>query len=254
MMFVPYVCCGDPSIEFTKELIKTLASYSDMIELGIPFSDPIADGKTIQAAAARALGNGVTVEQIFRMVEQLRSDGIKVPFVFMTYFNIVYAHRPEDFLKRMKNAGIQGIIIPDLPFGEEPEFEKLAKEHGISIINLIAPNTPEERAKSILEQEGMFTYLVSVSGVTGSRDKVSQDSIEFVKRIRRLAGPEKKLCVGFGISGREQADTFAEVGADGIIVGSRIIDVYSVFIEGDGIIEKGSVLSKVEAFAKQMRG
>lgn len=252
MMFIPYVCCGDPNIQFSKELIKTLAPYSDIIELGIPFSDPIADGKTIQEAANRALMNGVTVDKIFEMVEELRSDGINTPFVFMTYFNIVYAYGREDFLMKMKKTGVQGIIIPDLPFGEDPEFEQLAKMHEISIINLIAPNTDEERAKRILENQTMFTYLVSLSGVTGSRDRISEQSIEFIKRIRSLAGEKKKLCVGFGISNKEQAKQFIESGADGIIVGSKIINIYSEDIDNEQI-ETSKTLEKIHTFIKTFR-
>jgi len=254
MNFIPYVCCGDPSIEFTEKLIRTLAPHSDIIELGIPFSDPIADGKTIQAAANRALANGVTVEKIFGMVERLRANGtdgnVVVPLVFMTYFNIVYAYGREKFLKRMKEAGVQGLIIPDLPFGEDLEFESLAKSHGISIINLIAPNTTDERAKQILEKSrntnALFTYLVSNAGTTGTRDSVSLESIEFVKRIRMLAGNGNinRLCVGFGISTKEQADAYIKAGADGVIVGSRIIELYSKHTKPE------DTLKEIENFAR----
>ena len=198
MIFIPYVCCGDPSIEFTEKLVRTLAPHSDIIELGIPFSDPIADGKTIQAAANRSLANGTTIEQIFEMVARLRENGtntngtitditngtdkvVVVPFVFMTYFNIIYAYGCEMFLKRMKETGVQGLIIPDLPFGEDVEFEKLAESCGISIINLIAPNTTNERAEQILENSrntnAPFTYLVSSAGTTGTKDGVSPNPL-----------------------------------------------------------------------------
>lgn len=249
-MFIPYVCCGDPSIEFTEKLVRTLAPHADIIELGIPFSDPIADGKTIQAAANRALANGVTVEKIFGMVERLRANGtdkIEVPLVFMTYFNVIFAYGKEKFLKRMKAVGVQGLIIPDLPFGEDLEFESLANAYGISIINLIAPNTTDERAKQILEKSrnahALFTYLVSSAGTTGTKEGVSANSIEFVKRIRTLAGNQNKLCVGFGISNAGQAKQFIEAGADGIIVGSRIIEIYSEHAEQE------DALKEIEQFA-----
>jgi tryptophan synthase alpha chain len=248
MMFIPYVCCGDPDLEFSKELIQRLAPYSGIIELGIPFSDPIADGKTIQEAANRALKNGITVEKIFGMVKELRSEGIQTPFVFMTYFNIIYAYGPEEFLKSMNATGVQGLIIPDLPFEEDLEFVELAKKHEISIINLIAPNTDESRAKKILENQRMFTYLVSVSGITGARGDVQTDSIEFVKRIRLIAGPEKKLCVGFGISNPNQAKQFLGAGADGIILGSKIINIYSKFIKNDGGIDGRNALAGIDSF------
>jgi len=223
--FIPYVCCGDPNLEFTEKLVETLSEHADIIELGIPFSDPIADGKTIQQAAARALKNGVTVEKIFEMVKRLRIK-LKTPFVFMTYYNIVYSYGKEKFLNKMKELEVQGLIIPDLPFGEDPEFEKIAKEKEISIINLIAMNTPKERARKILEKEGMFTYLVSVSGVTGARSEIDGKSLEFVKRIREI-GPQNKLCVGFGISNAENANKFVNAGAEGVIVGSMIVEMYS---------------------------
>lgn len=236
-LFIPYVCCGDPNIRFTEELVHALAPYSDIIELGIPFSDPIADGKTIQAAANRALAGKTTVEQIFEMVKRLRADGIVVPLVFMTYFNIIYAYGMEKFLKRMNDAGIRGIIIPDLPFGEDAEFEKLAESCGIAIINLIAPNTDDERAKQMLEKSrnsnSPFTYLVSSAGTTGTREGVGPESIEFVKRIRKLAGNDNRLCVGFGISTKAQTDAYIEAGADGVIIGSKIIELYSKHVKPD---------------------
>ncbi|MBU0591724.1 tryptophan synthase subunit alpha [Candidatus Micrarchaeota archaeon] len=249
MMFVPYVCCGDPNLEFSAKLIRALARHADIVELGIPFSDPIADGKTIQMATSRALANGVNIEKIFGMVAMLRHEGIEVPFVFMTYYNIVYAYGREKFLKMMKEVGVQGLIIPDLPFGEDPEFENMAENEGICIIGLITQNTKKERAKKILESCGssMFTYLVSVSGVTGVRDDIDKESIEFVKRIRKLAGNKKKLCVGFGISNKKQAEEYHKAGADGIVIGSHIINIYSKYINGDKVDETRS-LNEIETF------
>src|SRR3989338_1509673 len=267
MKFFPYVCCGDPNLDFTYKVVKTLAPYSHIIELGIPFSDPIADGKTIQAAANRALTegqknavnirhdshddalkNGVNTEQIFEMVKKLRSEKIAVPFVFMTYYNIIYSYDSEKFLRAMNEANVQGLIIPDLPFGEDKEFEKLAEEYEISIINLIAPNTKEERAKEILNNEKKFTYLVSVAGTTGARGEVSEQSLEFVKKIRPLA-PNGQLFVGFGISNAEQAKKFVQAGADGVIVGSEIINIYSKYLI-EGKIDENKVLEEIEKFAE----
>lgn len=261
-MFIPYVCCGDGGIEFTEKLVRTLAPHSDIIELGIPFSDPIADGKTIQKAANRALAGGVSVQKIFEMVQRLRKSGVHTPFVFMTYYNVVYAHGKEAFLLKMKEIGVQGIIVPDLPFGEDEEFEKLARENGIGIVNLIAQNTKEERAKEMLGKEKLFTYLVSVAGTTGARGEVGEKSIEFVKRIRKIAGAGKigqakparaategcsKLCVGFGISNAQIAQKFHEAGADGVIVGSRIIDIY----EGK---KEQEALAEIAQLAREIKG
>ncbi|MDO8553778.1 MAG: tryptophan synthase subunit alpha [Candidatus Micrarchaeota archaeon] len=253
MMFVPYVCCGDPNLEFSYQLIKKLAPYSTIIELGIPFSDPIADGKTIQMAANRALKNGVTVEKIFAMIKLLRKEGIKTPFVFMTYYNIVYSYGKEKFLERITTSSVQGIIIPDLPFEEDPEFENLAEKHGIGIVKLIAPNTEEKRAKKILTNEKLFTYLVSTTGTTGAKREIGNESLDFVKRIRKLAGNDKKLYVGFGISNAAQAKEIVNAGADGVIIGSRIIDIYSKFIGTDGEMTIGAI-EQVEKFVKEIKG
>lgn len=249
MKFIPYVCCGDPNIDFTYELVKVLVPYSSMIELGIPFSDPIADGRTIQAAANRALKNGVNVEKIFAMVERLRKEEITTQFVFMTYYNIVYSYGCENFLNKMQTIGVQGIIIPDLPFGEDIKFEKLAKKYEISIINLIAPNTRNARAHAILGNSNLFTYLVSIAGTTGVRDKVSENSLAFVKRVRALAINGQKLFVGFGISDVEQAKQFISAGADGVIVGSKLIEIYSKHIDRDGI-DAETALKKIAIFSK----
>ncbi len=255
MMFIPYVCCGDPDMKFTRAMVKKLAPYSSMIELGIPFSDPIADGKTIQAAANRALRNGANVDKIFSMAGRLRREGIRVPFVFMAYYNTAYAYGRENFLKKMKEVGIQGIIVPDLPFNEDIRFERMARRHGISIVNLIAPNTSSKRAVKILNGSNkgnhLFTYLVSAAGTTGAVKRISSSSLSFVRRIRNLAGKDRTLCVGFGVSSAEHARQFAGAGADGIIVGSKLIDIYSKYI-GSGLRVDHRALDEVERFAADM--
>ena len=245
MMFIPYVCCGDGGIAFTEKLVKALAPHSGIIELGIPFSDPIADGKTIQRAANRALAGGASVQEIFGMVMRLRKDGVQTPFVFMTYYNVVYAHGREKFLRKMKEAGVQGIIVPDLPFEEDEEFEKMAQREGIAVVNLIAPNTKETRAGKILAREKLFTYLVSVAGTTGARGEVKEESVEFVKRMRRLAGSGKKLCVGFGVADAQSAQKFRVAGADGVIVGSRIIDICEKESEADALMQIGRLAREI---------
>ncbi len=246
MKFAPYVCCGDPSLSFSFKLVKTLAPYSEFIEIGIPFSDPIADGKTIQAASTRALKNGVNVEKIFSMVEKLRAEGVKTPFSFMTYYNIVFSYGNKRFLQKMRAVGVQGLILPDLPLGEDLEFEKMAGENNIALIHLIAPNTPTARVKKILREENMFTYLVSVTGITGSRSNVSSSSIDFVKRVCAMAGGKNKLLVGFGVSSAQQAEEFVRAGASGVFVGSKIIELYN------GRDEK-TALADVKAFAQSFR-
>ncbi|PIU21414.1 MAG: tryptophan synthase subunit alpha [Candidatus Diapherotrites archaeon CG08_land_8_20_14_0_20_34_12] len=252
MKVIPYICCGDPNINFTFDLIKTVAQYSNFIELGIPFSDPIADGKTIQKATARSLKNGITIEKIFKMCSRLKKEGLEVPLVFMTYYNIIYCFGAGKFLIKMKHAGIKGLIIADLPLGEDKGFESLAKKHQISLIHLIAPNTSNERCLEILKHAGLFTYVVSLSGITGARKKADIEGLTLVRRIRKIA-KIKKLFVGFGISSPEQAKAFEKVGADGIIVGSKIIDIYGRCIKGRKIDGK-KALNEVKKFIKKLRG
>jgi tryptophan synthase alpha chain len=229
MRVAPYICLGDPDADFSLELIKRVAPHSDMIELGIPFSDPIADGPTIQGAANRSLTNGFTVSDAFSIVKDARNSGVSNKLVFMTYFNIIYTYGIGKFLDSMNKYGISGLIVPDLPFEEDRDFESLAQEKGISVVNLIAPNTPLERAREILNDESLFTYLVPLSGVTGARKNAA--GLDFISRIRKVAGPEKNLFAGFGISGKEQADAYIKAGADGVVIGSRIVDIYTKALE-----------------------
>lgn len=248
MKVAPYVCLGDPDMEFSLELIKRISPCSDMIELGIPFSDPIADGPTIQGAATRSLSGGFRVDDAFSIVKKARDEGVSNRLVFMTYFNIIYTYGMERFLDSMKKEGVDGLIIPDLPFGGDNEFESLAKEKGISIVNLIAPNTPLDRARDILENETLFTYLVPLSGVTGARKKTV--GLDFVSGIRNIAGSKNTLFAGFGISGREQADAYIKAGADGVIIGSRIVDIYTKELEEN----REKALDAVEEFLSSFDG
>ncbi|VVC00170.1 Tryptophan synthase alpha chain [uncultured archaeon] len=256
MTFVPYICFGDPGTGFSSRLVKALAPYSSLMEIGIPFSDPIADGKAIQGASQRALKHGATPAKALEFVAALRKDGIAVPIAFMTYYNIIFKFGKERFLAGMKEAGAQALIIPDLPFAEDPEFEKMAARHGIEIIWLVAQNTPPERAKEIIASQGKsgfsFTYLVSAKGTTGARGDVGEESLEFVKRMRKLAGNGKKLFVGFGVSNAEQAKAYLEAGADGVIVGSEIINIYSKFIGPDGDIDMEGAVGAAMGFAGKM--
>ena len=152
MKFIPYVCCGDPNLDFTYKLVKTLAPYSYLIELGFLFRSDCR-WKTIQGASERALKSGANTDKIFSMVETLRKEHIKTPFVFMTYYNIVYAYGRENFLQRMAKVGVQGIIIPDLPFEEDKTFENLTEKYNISIVNLISSNTQIDRSRKILQKK-----------------------------------------------------------------------------------------------------
>ena len=251
MKFIPYVCCGDPTLAFTYKLVRALAPYSHIIELGIPFSDPMADGPTIQQAANRSLKNGANIKKIFSLAKKLRKGGVKVPFVFMTYYNIVLSYGTDRFLESMKQSGVQGIIIPDLPFGQDAEFEKLAKKCKISLIRLVAPNTPPAKMEKIFAKSGMFTYLVSVAGITGSRKSAGKASMDFVRRARKMAGKEKPLFVGFGVSNAAQARAFCAAGADGVIVGSHLIDIYAKSAK-NGKPPSHAAIRKIELFASRI--
>ncbi len=251
MKFMPYVCIGDPSIPFSLRLLKALAPYSDFFELGVPFSDPIADGPAIQEAGQRALKSGANISQILDFAGKLRKE-IFTPFVFMSYFNPIYAYGKEKFLQDAKKAGACGLIIPDLPFDEDEAFERLAEKEGVPLIGLISPSTPDSRAKKILAKKAPFTYLVSVSGTTGERKEVAKESLDFVKRIRSLAGENKELSVGFGISRPEHAKAFESAGASGVIIGSQIVRIYSRHIMAGKINEK-EALSEISEFAKGFR-
>lgn len=258
MTFAPYVCCGDHGMDFTFRLVKALGQHSGIIELGIPFSDPSADGPTIQAASQRSLACGTKPGDVFVLVEKLRAAGVKNDFAFMTYYNIIFSFGQEKFLSRMREAGAQALIIPDLPFGEDPAFEALAQRHGIEIIKMAAPNTPTERIKKLVRGSGSthcsFTYLVSAKGTTGARTNAGEGSVAFVKSIRKISGKGARLFVGFGVSSPEQASSYLQAGADGVIVGSELINIYSKFASGDGHFDEAGAVAAVAKFAEVMAG
>lgn len=218
---VPYVSCGDPSLEFTKELVLGMARQgADLIELGIPYSDPVADGPTIQEASQRALAAGATLEKIFGLVADLRRK-TQIPLLFMTYYNPIYRFGLEKFVRLSAQAGVDGFIVPDLPVEEAGLLREISDSHGVDLIFLVAPTSTAERMAKIARVARGFIYCVSVTGVTGSRSQMAGGLEEFLGRIRRETS--LPLAVGFGISGPETA---AQVGAlaDGIIVGSSVIE------------------------------
>ena len=219
--FIPFITCGDPDLETTKKIVHEAASNgADLIELGIPFSDPTAEGPVIQEANERALKGGVTTDLIFDMVKELRKD-ITIPLVFMTYANVVYSYGPEKFMTKCKETGIDGIILPDLPFEEKEEFDPVCKKFGVDLISLIAP-TSENRAAMIAKNAEGFLYIVSSLGVTGTRDVIDSDLGPIIKTVRE--NTKIPCAVGFGISTPEQAAKMAGI-SDGAIVGSAIIKI-----------------------------
>ena len=217
--FIPFITCGDPDLETSARLIRAAAENgADLIELGIPFSDPTAEGPVIQEANERALKAGTTTDKVFALVRELRRS-LSIPLVFMTYANVVFSYGTDRFLDNCAEAGIQGLILPDVPFEEKAEFDPACKARGLELISLIAP-TSEERIGRIAREASGFVYCVSSLGVTGVRKEITTDIGAMVRRVKQ----EKDIpcAVGFGISTPDQAASMAAQ-ADGVIVGSAII-------------------------------
>lgn len=221
--FIPFITVGDPTLDTTEQLVVALSEAgADLIELGIPFSDPIAEGPVIQKANVRALKHKITTDDVFAMVERLRTNGVVTPLIFMTYANIVFGYGIEHFARRAHEIGMQGIILPDVPFEEREEFEKPFADEGLALIRMIAP-TSNERIAMIAREATGFVYVVSSLGVTGVRSTITSDIATMVALIRK-ANPHVPCAVGFGVSTPEQAEAMARL-ADGVITGSAIVRI-----------------------------
>lgn len=217
--FIPFITCGDPDLATTEAVVRAaVENGADLIELGIPFSDPTAEGPVIQGANLRALNGGIKTDMIFEFVKKIRVD-IKIPMVFMTYANVVYSYGAEKFISNCKEVGIDGLILPDLPFEEKDEFLPICHKYGVDLISLIAPTSANRISMIAKEAEG-FIYLVSSLGVTGTRSEITTDLGSIVKVIRE--NTDIPCAIGFGISTPEQAKKMANL-SDGAIVGSAII-------------------------------
>jgi tryptophan synthase alpha chain len=219
--FIAFLTCGDPCLEKTEELIVTIAENgASLIELGIPFSDPTAEGPVIENANLRALKTGVTTDKIFDMVARVQSR-INIPLAFMTYANVVFSYGSERFIKKMADLGMAGLILPDVPFEEKEEFVKICRKYDIDFISLIAP-TSEDRISMIAKESDGFVYCVSSLGVTGTRDNISADIDSMIAKVREATNTP--TAIGFGISTPEQAKAMAAK-ADGVIIGSAIMKI-----------------------------
>lgn len=217
--FIAFITCGDPDLETTAAAVRAaVENGADLIELGIPFSDPTAEGPVIQAANIRALAGGVTTDRIFDFVRELRRD-VKIPMVFMTYANVVFSYGSERFISMCSQVGIDGLILPDLPFEEREEFLPECHKYGVDLISLIAP-TSEGRVAMIAREAEGFLYLVSSLGVTGVRNEIETDLASMVQMVRQ--NTDVPCAIGFGISTPEQAKQMAGL-SDGVIVGSAIV-------------------------------
>jgi tryptophan synthase alpha chain len=219
--FIPFITAGDPDLETTAKALEILANNgADMIELGVPYSDPLADGPTIQAAATRALQKGVRLEDVLAIVKDVVNK-IDVPIILFTYYNPIYYRGVESFLQQIKEAGVSGLVVPDLPLEEAETLLNSAAEIGIEVILLVAPTSSPERIKAITQKSQGFIYLVSVTGVTGVRSEMATGVQDLLTSLHQAT--DKPVGVGFGISDPEQAKQIKDWGADAVIVGSAIV-------------------------------
>ncbi|MCC5657121.1 tryptophan synthase subunit alpha [Nostoc sp. XA010] len=218
---IPFITAGDPNLETTAEALRILdRNGADFIELGVPYSDPLADGPVIQAAATRALQNGTKLEQVLEML-QVVSPNLKAPIILFTYYNPILHRGIKPFLGKIAVAGVKGLVVPDLPLEEAEELIQTAASFGIEVILLVAPTSSQDRIEAIAHQSRGFIYLVSVTGVTGVRAQI-QDRVKYLLTDLRSV-TDKPIGVGFGISGPEQAHQVMEWGADAVIVGSAFV-------------------------------
>lgn len=239
--FIPFITCGYPDLETTAACVREMVKCgANLVELGIPFSDPTAEGPTIQEANLKALQGGVTTDKVFALVRDLRRD-VEVPLIFMTYANVVYSYPAEKFIANCAEVGVDGIILPDLPFEEKDEFLPTCRKYGVDLISMIAPTSADRIAMIAKEAEG-FLYIVSSMGVTGTRTEIKTDLAPMIENVR--ANTNIPCAIGFGISTPAQASAMAKL-ADGVIVGSAIIKILAKYGKDSA--------SHVGEFVKSMR-
>jgi len=252
--FVPYVAAGDPDAAATKAYVRALVEGgADVVELGLPFSEPIAEGSTIQSAIVRSLEAGMTPDRFFELVADLEVD---VPLVVMTYYNLIYQYdrgagdgdNPvEPFVRRASEAGLDGIIVPDLPVDEADPLRAACDRHGLDLVFIVAPTTTDDRLERIVERVSGYVYVQARLGTTGAREDVSDRTEE---SLARLEGYDVPKAVGFGITTGEHAERIVGAGADGIIVGSAIVDLIAEGVENDESTE--TVAARIERKAREL--
>ncbi|TRO60380.1 tryptophan synthase subunit alpha [Candidatus Bathyarchaeota archaeon] len=242
---IGYITGGDPSPKISQKIVETIAKEGvDIIEIGIPFSDPIADGPTIQAASNRSLNAGTTPQAIFDIVKETKSR-IEIPIALMTYYNVLFKMGVQNFLTKASKHRVDGLIIPDLPIEEAAEYRELAEKQGIDTIFLATPSTLPNRLKDILDYTSGFLYLISIHGVTGKREDVSQLTIQSIKRIKPYTAGTIPLAVGFGLYKPEHISSVIGSGADGAIVGSALVKIVeSNLNDSIKLIEQISTLTR----------
>jgi len=232
---IPFITAGDPNLKTTKELVIEMEKRgADIIELGVPFSDPIADGPTIQASGIRALRRKISLGDILTLVEELRKK-TEIPLVLMTYYNLFYNYGIERFVTQAKRSGVDGVIAADLPVEEAGELKRYARKNNLDTIFLASPTSPSQRLKLIAKESRGFIYYVSLTGVTGAREKLAEDLISSLKRLKRLT--KKPIAVGFGISKPEHIRRIKKY-TDGAVVGSAIISVIEKNLKSKNLVKK----------------
>jgi len=244
LALMPFIMAGDPNIEITSEiLLKLQENGADLIELGIPYSDPLADGPVIQVAASRALKSGTNPRGVIKLLESLKGK-LNIPIILFSYLNPLLCFGFENFCEIASDAGVSGLIVPDLPLEEAYKFSKIVSSHSMDLILLVAPTTPFERMKQISDHTKGFTYLVSVTGVTGERNKMENRVESLISKLKDVNS--NPIAVGFGISTPEHVKKVREWGADGVIIGSAFVKRISSSSEKD-------VVDHVGEFCKEMR-
>lgn len=242
---IPFITAGDPDLKTTAEALRVLdKSGADMIELGVPYSDPLADGPTIQAAATRALQKGVRWDNVLEMIKDVAPQ-LKAPLILFTYYNPILNRGIEAFLKEIAEAGAQGLVVPDLPLEEAESLLKPAAAIGIEVILLVAPTSPKERIEAIAHQSQGFIYLVSVTGVTGMRTQIESRVQDILQQMRTVT--DKPIGVGFGISEPEQAKQVKDWGADAVIVGSAVVKRLAEGTPTEGLAAIGEFCQSLKA-------
>ncbi len=220
--FVPFIMAGDPGLSVTEKLVLELDRQgASVIELGVPFSDPLADGPTIQRSAERALKKKISVDAVLNLIKSIRRK-TDTPIVLLIYCNLIHHYGADRFVKRAVSCGADGVVIPDLPFEESGNLRRLAKKESLAVINLAAPTSSDARLKKICGSSNGFVYYVSITGTTGARKTLSAESLKGIRRVKKIS--KKPVCVGFGISSPEQARKISKI-ADGVIIGSAIIKI-----------------------------
>ena len=244
LALMPFIMAGDPNIEITSEiLLKLQENGADLIELGIPYSDPLADGPVIQVAASRALKSGTTPRKVITLLESLKGK-LNIPIILFSYLNPLLCFGFEQFCEMASNAGVSGLIIPDLPLEEAYKFSKIVSNYSMDLILLVAPTTPFERMKEISNHTKCFTYLLSVTGVTGERNNMENRVENLIAKLKEIN--TKPVAVGFGISAPEHVYKVREWGADGVIIGSAFVKRISNSSEKD-------IVNQVGEFCREMR-